>query len=173
MRRLLLLRHAKSSWAIPGQRDFDRPLSPRGLRAAPRIARYVADHGLAPDAVICSPARRTRATLDLMLETLPAPASVRYDQALYEGTAATLVALVRAGGDEHATIMIVGHNPGMQDAAILLVAADDRPMSREIADKYPTAALAVIDFACDRWADVAPDNGTLQAFVTPRGLEQS
>ena len=170
MRRLLLMRHAKSSWATPGQRDFDRPLAPRGQRAAPRMARYLADHGLTPDAVVCSPARRTRATLDLMLAAMPAPASVRYAQALYEGSAATLIALVRAGGDEHATTMVIGHNPGLQEAALVLAGDDGSPLRREIAVKYPTAALAVIDFACDRWAEAAPGSGTIHAFVTPRSL---
>jgi phosphohistidine phosphatase len=108
-----------------------------------------------------------------MLETLPAPASVRYEQRLYDGNSAALVAVMRAGRDEHATLMIIGHNPGMQDAALVLVAADDRPLRREIAAKYPTMALAVIDFACDRWADAAPGSGALTAFITPRGLEQS
>jgi phosphohistidine phosphatase len=170
MRRLLLLRHAKSSWATPGQRDFDRPLAPRGLKAAPHMARYIAEHGLAPDAVICSTARRTRATLDLMREILPE--SVRYEPQIYEASAATLVGLVRAAGDDHRTVMIVGHNPGVQDAALLLAAAD-QPLRREIAAKYPTAALAVIEFPGDRWIDAVPGSGGVTAFVTPRGLDPS
>lgn len=173
MRRLLLMRHAKSSWATPGQLDFDRPLAPRGLKAASRIARYIADHGIAPDAVICSPARRTRTTLDLMLGILPAPEAVRYEKALYEGTAVALIGIVRSSSDEHPTVMVVGHNPGIQDAVLLLVAPVDRPLHHEIAAKYPTGAVAVVTFPCDRWADAAPGSGNLEAFVTPRGLDPS
>jgi len=173
MRRLMLLRHAKSSWANPGQGDFERPLAPRGLKAAPRMARYMADHGLVPQSVICSPARRTRATLDLMLDILPPPAAVRLEEGLYEAGVDALLAAVRASDDAHGTLMIVGHNPTLQDSALLFANKTGSELRRILREKFPTGALAVIDFDTDHWRDAAPASGTLSVFVRPRDLEPS
>src|SRR5690606_22917554 len=156
MHRLLLLRHAKSGPATPGQRDFDRPLAPRGIAAVPPVARYLAANAFAPHAVVCSPARRTRATLDPLLPLIPAPASVWFEPALQDGAAASRIAAAKTAGDDHRASMVIGHYPGMQEAAMVLAGTAAGPLRRKMALKCPTAAVAVIDFACGRWADVVP-----------------
>lgn len=170
MRRLLLMRHAKSDRSGIAAGDFDRPLASRGIVAVPRVARYLVEADIAPDAVFCSPARRARDTLGLVLGILPVRPEVHFDQALYNGGVRQLMAIVQSSRDAHATVMVVGHNPTIQAAAMTFTSGSADAARRDLAGRYPTAALALIDFACARWADVAAGSGTLAAFVTPRSL---
>ena len=125
MRTLTLFRHAKSSWAEPGLPDFDRPLAPRGEDAAPLMAAFLVERGLAPDLVLCSSARRTRETLDLALPAFrPAP-KIAYDETLYHAPAPVMIGQIRQTPDEVRNLMILGHNPGLQALAIDLVGAGD------------------------------------------------
>ncbi len=173
---LSLLRHAKSSWDRPSADDYDRPLSKRGQKAAPEIGAALAAMGLRPDLVICSGAVRARATLDLVLARLGAPApEVIYDDAVYLAAPATLLSRLRAirpgsdlGPPRH--VMVVGHNPGLEELALLLVgsgAADDRA---RMADKFPTGSLAVIAFNAEGWSAIGPGAGRLEHFLIPRRL---
>ena len=150
---LMLLRHAKSSWERP-ERDFDRPLGPRGLRDAPRMARDLAAQGFAPTHVLCSPARRTRETLALLQPHWPLPKATFPDD-LYESTAETVRARIdRDGG---ARTLVIGHNPGLHDVARMLVStAEDRDRLRT----FPTCAFAAID----------RKTGRLLAFRIPKTL---
>jgi len=168
---LLLLRHAKSSWDNWGSSDFDRPLAKRGIKAAPRMGAEIATLGLRPDLILCSSAARTRQTLSLVLPELGEPApDVVYDEAIYMAEPETLLATIRniayrARPPRRA--MIVGHNPGMENLADMLTGAGDAAGRALMADKFPTCALAVLEFDTDDWRSVAAGNGTLEHFLTP------
>ncbi|ACL61830.1 SixA phosphatase family protein [Methylobacterium nodulans] len=168
MRRLILLRHAKSDWP-DGVADSNRPLAPRGRAAAPRMAAYLAEEGLRPDRVLVSPARRTQETWALVKPALAEVAEERVPQ-LYEASAPRLLDVVRSVADDVATLMLVGHNPGLQDLGHLLLSDEDRDGLRALSKKFPTAAVAVIDLAAARWPEVQPGTGTLERFVTPKSL---
>lgn len=169
MRRLMLLRHAKSA-RPEGVRDFDRPLAPRGLKAAARVGAYLADEQLVPDFAYVSPARRARETWDLVRPHL-GDVSERSEPRLYEAAADQLLAIVREIGREIGTLLIIGHNPGLEDLARLLVRSGKRDARVQLKQKYPTAALAVIDCTIGNWRETAPRSGRLARFITPRSLE--
>jgi phosphohistidine phosphatase len=171
---LLLLRHAKSSWDNPALADFDRPLAKRGKKAAPEIGAALAAKGLRPDLVLCSSAVRARETLELVLNALGPPApEVRYDEELYMATPATLIARLRKHVANPASaqhVMLVGHNPGFEELARLLVGsggAEDRAL---LAEKFPTCAVAVIAFDAGNWSAVEAGAGRLACFLTPKHL---
>ena len=168
MRRLILLRHAKSSWADPGQRDFDRPLNPRGQRAAAAVGAWLAGQGLAPDAALVSPAARTRETWARLGPAFAAvPAT--FPHGLYHAEAPALLTLLQstpAGGAE--TVLILGHQPGIGELAFRLL--PEPPDDPEYL-RYPTAGTAVIDFDVDDWTEAHWGEGRLFAFTTPRRLE--
>jgi phosphohistidine phosphatase len=122
MRRLLLLRHAKSSWSEPGSSDHERPLNRRGQEAAPRIGAYLARHKLIPDSVLVSTARRTRETWDLVAAEAPAAPSATFTERLYDATPRALIEVFRQVASEAKSLLVVGHNPGLQEAAQALIA---------------------------------------------------
>jgi phosphohistidine phosphatase len=166
MHRLLLLRHAKSSWDDPSLADRDRPLAPRGHRAAARMANHLRSDVPRPDLVLCSPALRTRETLDRMSNAF-GDAEVVVDDELYGAGEGELLERLRAVDDRFETVAVIGHNPGIHDLAIAL-AGSGADLDRMEA-KFPTGALAVLAF--DRlWRDVSPGGGLLEAFVTPKDL---
>lgn len=173
MVKLLLLRHAKSEWSHAGLGDHERPLSKRGAKAAPVIANHIAKRNLKPDLILCSDAIRTRATLALILPELGTPPpSTLIDDKLYLASAETILDLVREHADpSHQRIMVIGHNPGLQALALTLVGDGEKKSLRNLAIKFPTAGLAVLDFAEKDWSDIAPARGTLEEFVVPRDLE--
>lgn len=168
MLRLLLLRHAKSSWDHPGLDDFSRPLAPRGIKAAPRMGAFIAANFEAPNLVLCSAAVRTRATLDLVLPHLvPAPDLVFEDE-LYLASASELLMRLRRVPRRWPSVLMVGHNPGFHEfAQALSGAAADRA---QLVAKFPTAGLAVLTFDGDAWSKIGPGKGTLTRFVTPAML---
>ena len=170
MRRLMLLRHAKSDRSAPGARDRDRPLDARGKSAAPRIGAYMARHSLIPDHVLCSPARRTVDTWSLVAEAFAKPPVVDFDDRLYDASADTVLDVVRETGAEIHSLLVIGHNPGLQDLAGLLIASGDLDARERLSEKFPTAALLVIDFAFDDWRKLHRRAGRLDRFVTPRSL---
>jgi phosphohistidine phosphatase len=163
-KRLVLVRHAKSSWSDPDLSDHDRPLNARGRDAATAVGGYLGRSGLRPDLVLCSPATRTRQTL----ERLPFDDSpVLFEDQLYGASAFALLARVRAVPDEVQSLVVIAHNPGLEELAHLLAGPDD---DLAAAGKFPTAAVADLEFAINGWAEVAPDSGRLLAFVLPRDL---
>jgi phosphohistidine phosphatase len=168
---LSLLRHAKSSWDEMGSSDFERPLAPRGIDAAPRMGRAMHEAGVHPELVLCSAAARTRQTLDLVLPELglPSPTLV-YDEKLYLAPPESLLTTIHTLSTKAASIMIVGHNPGHHLLALALAGTGSRPAMALLADKFPTAGLAVLTFKTTLWRDVTPGTGTLTHFITPRGL---
>jgi phosphohistidine phosphatase len=176
MRRLLLLRHAKSAWSEPGASDHERPLNRRGQEAAPRIGTYLARHGLIPDGVLCSTARRTRETWDLVAAAAPgAPAAAYLDQ-LYDAAPRALLDVFRhaepgANSSEIKSVLVVGHNPGLQEVATQLIAAGDLDDRERLREKLPTGGLVVIDFPIAAWSKLHARSGRLERFVVPRMLE--
>ena len=170
MRRLLLLRHAKAERSRPGERDHDRRLDERGRGDAPVIGAYLARHGYAPDRVIVSPAARTRETWELVGPALPRRTPVDFEPRVYEASPQTLLAVVRETDPGVQTLLLVGHNPGLQDLATRLVATGDIETRQRLAEAFPTSGLAIIDFALDGWRRLHPQAGRLEHFVTPRSI---
>ncbi len=171
MKSLTLLRHAKSSWDDPVTRDFDRPINARGHKAAQRMGRYIAEEGLNFDALVASPAARVQETLAAVRMTAPQLPVAQEDRRIYMASAVTLLDLVRGVDDGVTQLMLVGHNPGLEDLVLLLTPADDGALRDTLEIKYPTAALAELRFDVDRWADVAEKTGHLVRFVRPRDLD--
>lgn len=168
-RRLLVLRHAKSDWSDPHLADIDRPLAPRGERAALVMGRFLAQSKLVPTLVLCSPARRTRETWSLVSSQVPGPKVPLVDDRLYEQGARALLAVMDDHGGDHASLMLVGHNPDLTSLVDLLCAKFPSDALEEARKKMPTAALCVIDLIGDRWSD-AIEGGPMSAFVTPKQL---
>ncbi len=173
MRRLILLRHAKSDWSRPGERDHDRVLAKRGREAAPRMGAYMASHGLRPDLVLCSTAARTRETWELVAPAFDQPPPVVHEERIYSNNPDVLLDLVkRTKADVH-VLMLIGHNPSFQVLADLLSASGHGDARRHLREKFPTAGLAVIDFPVDAWDRVHPRSGRLDRMVTPGSLEEA
>jgi phosphohistidine phosphatase len=170
MRRLLLLRHAKSDRSAPGAVDRDRPLESRGKDAAPRIGAYMARHALVPDHVLCSTARRTRDTWALVAAAFSKPPPTEFEERLYDASATSILDLVHETEEDVHSLLVIGHNPGLQDLAGLLIASGDVDTRERLREKFPTASLAVIDFAFDDWRKLHRRAGRLDRFVTPRSL---
>lgn len=168
-RHLYLLRHAKSSWDDVGLDDHDRPLAPRGEDAVKRVRRHMKRAGIKPALVLCSSARRTLMTLEGIRPALPDDVeTVIYDD-LYAASAGRLVARVREITDDVPSVMLIGHNPGLEDLAVMLVGAGEGAVRRRMAAKFPTGALATLRIESS-WRDLAPREASLEAFVTPREL---
>ncbi|HEY0130874.1 MAG TPA: histidine phosphatase family protein [Allosphingosinicella sp.] len=170
MKTLTLLRHAKSGWDDPVSRDFDRPLNPRGRRAARTVAREMKAQGLAFDLVLASPARRVIETLEEVAAGYGA-IQPRYDQRLYLASTATLIEIVRATPDEVERLLLVGHNPGLEELALCLSRGDEAGLRGEVEVKYPTATVAEIGLPVERWAEVRERTGSLVRFIRPRDLD--
>jgi phosphohistidine phosphatase len=170
MRRLMLLRHAKSDWSSPGMPDRERPLNARGATDARTMSVYLAHHALIPDRILCSPAQRTRQTAEAIVQGWPKAAEIAYSDRLYEATPETIISLIRAVAAEVQGLLVIGHNPGLHEAARMLVAAGDIEQRERLHEKFPTAALAVIDFAVDTWSRLHRQSGRLDRFVTPRWI---
>jgi len=171
MLRLWLLRHAKSAWDDPGLDDFARTLAPRGKKACRRLARHLAERAVRPDLVLCSPASRTRETWERLAKRLGADIEARFDQGLYLAEATSLLATLRAAPTGCRELMLIGHNPGLEDLAARLSGSASGDALARLGEKYPTGGLAEISFALKRWADLAPRSGFLASFVTPAMLE--
>ena len=168
MRSLWLLRHAKSSWDDPELPDHDRPLAPRGRSAASLMATHLEREGPRPRLVVCSSARRARETLAAVLPALGSDLTARVDPTLYTFSGARLLEAVLALPNGSDDVMLVGHNPAMQELASALAREGARlPALRE---KYPTGALAGLELDVDVWVDAAPGCARLVTFVTPREL---
>jgi phosphohistidine phosphatase len=172
MRRLLLLRHAKTERAEPGERDRDRKLTPRGESDAQLIGSYMARHVFLPDLVLVSPAMRTMQTWSHLAAAFPVPPRVTEDERIYNAGAETLAELIRESGDAR-TLLLIGHNPGLQDLAAQLIGAGDIDAREDLKEKLPTSGLIVIDFALDDWASLHDKAGRLARFVSPRLIESA
>jgi phosphohistidine phosphatase len=163
-RRIDLLRHAKSSWDDPGLADHDRPLTSRGRRAAARIGRHLREAGVEPELILCSTARRTQDTLALL--ELHGAASIEAE--LYGASSDGLFERLRELSDDVHSVLLIGHNPGIHDLAVML--AGEAPRRDELNAGFPTAALATLTFD-GGWRQLRPAACELVAFVKPRELD--
>jgi phosphohistidine phosphatase len=176
MLRLMLLRHAKSSWPS-GVQDAERPLSDRGDAAARVMGGYLAHHALMPRRAVCSPARRTRDTWSGIAAAISAQSpealeavDIVFDARLYGATRQGILSVILGQDEAVKTLLVIGHNPGLQETAEWLIASGDVEVRERLREKFPTAALAVIDFTLDHWHGVHERSGRLERFVTPRTI---
>lgn len=171
MRRLILLRHAKAERSEPGMSDNSRALIDRGRKDAARIGGYMAGHGLIPERVLISPAARAQETWKHAAGAFrPAPAVLSAER-LYDATPHTILAVIKDTPANAHTLLIVGHNPGLHDLAVMLVASGDIDARERLREKLPTSGLVIIDFAFDDWGKLHPQSGRLERFVSPKSLE--
>jgi phosphohistidine phosphatase len=162
-----LLRHAKSSWDDPELADHDRPLAPRGRKAAKRMARHLEHAGVRPDLVLCSSSVRTRQTLERIAATIPDGARVEVEDGLYAAGASTLIERLRRVPPETRAVLVVAHNPGLQDLGVLL--AGRGPALGRLVEKYPTGALATLAYE-GSWTDLRAGACELVELIFPREL---
>ncbi|MGJ4947678.1 SixA phosphatase family protein [Bradyrhizobium sp. HKCCYLS20291] len=175
MRRLMLLRHAKTETDAPSGRDQDRRLDERGHQDAAEIGDFIAGHPLAPELVLVSTAVRAQQTWELawaaMQDRVAAP-RVESVPELYAAEAMQILHQIRlAAAPDPKVLLVVGHNPGLHELALALTGKGDADGRHELARNMPTAALAVLDFAGDDWTDVSFTRGELRMFVTPKLLK--
>ncbi len=171
MKTLLLLRHAKSSWDDSSLADFDRPLAIRGRKAAPRVGRELEQRGWRPDAALVSTAKRARQTWDLVAAELSAAPRPEFRGALYDASAGQLLVELRQAPAAAATVLLIGHNPGMEDLARRLAGdGSDAQALKRLREKFPTAALARLRFEGD-WADLGAGAARLSHCLRPKDLD--
>ena len=170
MKRLYLLRHAKAVPADPALEDHDRALAVRGMHDAGAMARYLRKNGFVPELILSSSSARTRQTTELLLREFSARSD--YRASLYLAEAGKILALVQSAPQSVAGVMVVGHNPGLEDLANLLarepVRRKERVRRDVLEEKFPTAALAVLDFDIDKWREIRPGEGALVDFIRPK-----
>lgn len=162
MKNLSLMRHAKSSWDDLDQADFDRPLNARGQKAAPRIGQEIKKLNLKPDLILCSPSKRTRETLDLLVGSSGLSTPVTFCDSIYEASIRELKALLLRQPDDLAHILIVGHNPGME--SLLTDMTGDH-------EHFPTAALAHMELNVQSWEKLESNKGELKWILRPKELD--
>lgn len=184
MRRLILLRHAKTETDAPSGRDQDRRLDERGRTDAAAVGSWIGLHQPLPGLVLVSPAVRARQTWEIVSDAMQAavgnsikkpctPPSAGVLEELYGADPAQILETVHTASARWGSLMVIGHNPGMHELALALVGSGDAAGQKALADNLPTAGLAIFDFAVDDWADVAFRRGKLVAFVSPRLLRQA
>ena len=162
MKTLLLLRHAKSSWKDESLRDFDRPLTQRGIKAATRMGRFVRKRKLQPDLILSSPAERARETTAVLIECSGLSAELRYDERIYEASATRLLEVISQIEETAAVVMLVGHNPGFEELLESLT-GENHNMS--------TAALACIELNVEKWNKSRAGTGRLEWLMGPKDLK--
>ena len=167
MKTIFLMRHAKSSWDDSELEDHERPLAPRGRKAARRMAKYFESVGYAPSIVLCTSAVRARETLDLLKPALPEETAFEVELGLYLSSGDDLLDRIRRLSSED-SVLAIGHNPAMQQLVLSL--ASEGPQLMPIRKKFPTAALAVLEAGIDEWKELGAGKASLVNYVTPKGL---
>jgi len=167
MRRLMLLRHAKTERADPGDLDRDRKLTKRGRADASMIGAYMAHHRLVPDLVLVSPAARTAETWTLIAPSFAKTPRAIKDERIYNAGTEQLFNLVEETHDA-GSLLVVGHNPGLHEVALRLIASGEVEEREQLSEKLPTSGLVVIDFSINDWSRLHPRSGRLERFVSPR-----
>ena len=172
MKILGLFRHAKSDWQDPRARDFDRPLNGRGRKGAALMGRHVHDHGQHWDRMIASPAIRCAETIEIACQTAGQPVAVQWDRRIYLASSVTLIDLLREGDDSLGAVLMVGHNPGLEDLIFDLVPDDGTSPLRDVVEvKFPTASFAVLELQIDHWAELKDNCARLVHLMRPRDLD--
>ena len=170
MKTVYLLRHAKSVRDLPDIADHDRPLSARGRAACLALARHMAAANIAPAMVLVSDAKRTRETWQRIAEHFKRPFAVHETVELYLAEARTMRKILQALDDGLASVMLVAHNPGLEELAAAYAGADTSPAARQLTAKFPTGGLATLVFDAPGWRQIAAANCRLADFVTPASL---
>jgi phosphohistidine phosphatase len=171
MKRLAILRHAKSSWDDPGLDDFNRPLNDRGWKAVHRLGRELDKRGMKFDLVLSSTSARTRETIDGVQKHYDFEAPIMFEQRLYLASEGTLLELVRGLSETVKAPLIVGHNPGLEQLVTDLTSDDDKGLRERVAGKFPTGALAIIELPAKQWPEIAPGRGKLVELILPKELD--
>jgi len=171
MKSLFLLRHAKSPWGESGAADFDRPLNERGETAATRMGREMRRLGLAFDTVVASPARRVVETIASAEQGYDGRLSPLFEPRIYAASAETLLDLIRATPAKVRSLLLVGHNPGIEQLASMLTEANIAPLRESLALRFPTAGLAEIALPIETWTEAGDGGGTLRRFLRPRDID--
>jgi len=170
VKRLFLLRHAKSDWGNPTLTDHDRPLNERGRTAITAMGRYMGANDLIPDMVWCSTATRARETFIRWYDEFPETPLVEYRKILYMAGVERLLSVLSQSEDGYSSVMMIGHNPGFHQFALMMASSGEASLRDQLDLKYPTATLSVIDLNIDRWRDVSLGGGKLTHFITPKTL---
>lgn len=152
--------------------DFDRPLAKRGIKACRKIARYLDESAIQPDLVLCSAAQRTRETLELVRSAFKPGTEVAIERGLYLAGARKLLNRIRKVPDSVGSVLLIGHNPGTQDLAMLLTGSGDLATVQAMLAKFPTAGFAALRTSAERWADLQIESGELLRFVYPKALPE-
>jgi phosphohistidine phosphatase len=173
-----LFRHAKSGWADPRARDFDRPLNQRGEKGARLMGRHIRDYGQDTgtrfDRVLASPAVRVSETIELASKAFGRSFPVEWDRRIYLASSATLLDLLHGLEGDPASVLMVGHNPGLEDLIFDLVPDDgSSPLRDEVEVQFPTATFALLELPAERWADVREGSARLVHMTRPRDLDPS
>lgn len=175
MKTVILLRHAKSDWSDSTLRDFDRPLNGRGERAAALMGSWAKREALRFGAIIASPAARVRDTFRTFMGSYGAGPDPAWDKRVYLASVETIGDVIGETDDGQDTLLLVGHNPGLEEFILHHVADDGQSRLRgDVAEKFPTAAIAVLDFPVQHWREIADGHagsGTLRRFIRPRDLD--
>lgn len=162
MKKLVIIRHAKSDWKDTTLDDFDRPLNERGLKNAPFMGKFLSHKNIIPDTIISSPALRTMQTAELIAKEVSYEKAIIPNQYIYEAYVNTLQEIVSFIYDENEVVFLVGHNPGVSALAYMLC---------DLKESIPTCATVEIDFECDSWGDVSKENSTLVSYDFPKKLD--
>jgi phosphohistidine phosphatase len=171
MKTLTLLRHAKSGWDDPVQRDFDRPLNAKGARAAATMGEHLRALGIGFDRVIASPAARVIETVEHLARGYGRAIEAEWDRRLYLASAPMLLDLIHALPEDVDRVLIIGHNPGLAELALLLTPDEPGAMLRhDVGVKYPTASVVELELG-EHWATVVPGEARLTRFIRPRDLD--
>lgn len=171
MKKLILLRHAKSGWDDPVPRDFDRPLNAKGRRAARAIGAFAQQAGIRFDTIVASPAVRVAETLSEFGDGYGKMPEPDYDRRVYLASAQTLLEVIQGLDDSAQAVLMVGHNPGLEDLVFLLVPEGEDDAREQVEEKYPTASIAEISLGIDGWSNAEVGSGTLERFTRPRDLD--
>jgi phosphohistidine phosphatase len=172
MRRLMLLRHAKTERAEAGQRDRDRKLVNRGRNDAPVVGAYMAHHGFVPNLALVSPATRAQETWALVAPSFAKAPRMMTDDRIYNSGTSQLVEVITETKSAKA-LLLVGHNPSFHELAVQLIAAGEVNLREQLNEGLPTSGLVVIDLPIDSWSQLHPRAGRLERFVTPRLLAEA
>ncbi len=172
MKTIGLFRHAKSDWHDRRLRDFDRPLNARGRKGAALMGQHIADHGVRWQRVLSSPAVRAAETIELAGQSVGRTFPINWDRRIYLASSATLLDLLREQDDAISMILMIGHNPGLEDLIFDLVPDDgSSPLRDRVEEKFPTAAYAVLEMNADRWAEIKEGTARLMHLMRPRDLD--
>lgn len=164
MKTVLILRHAKSDWGTPGQADFDRPLAKRGLEDAPRMGQVLALFKAIPQRILASPAKRARQTAQMVAQACGYEEAIQWEESFYEGGSADLIAALRRLPEAIERVLLIGHNPILEETVVSLCTA----AANGGVIKIPTGGLVCLNFEISEWVEVAEGEGVLQWFVIPK-----